>query len=63
VIGTCAENLIGSGWCLLRFLLDHGLLFRLGWWLEVDMSVEAVLLEFNRLNLHGLDLLEILFVV
>lgn len=63
VIGTCAKDLVGSGWCLLWLLLDHGLLFRLGWWFEVDVSIEAVLLEFDRLDLHRLDLFEILFVV
>jgi hypothetical protein len=63
VIGTCAKDLVGSGWCLLWFLLDHGLLFRLGWRFEVDVSVETVLLEFDRLDLHRLDLFEILFVV
>jgi hypothetical protein len=63
VIGTCAEDLVRSGWGLVRFLLDHSLFFRLGWWFEVDMSVKGVLLKFDRLDLHGLDLLEILFVV
>ena len=48
---------------MLWFLLDHGLLFRLGWWFEVDVSVETVLLEFDGLNLHRLNFFEILFVV
>lgn len=60
---TCSKNLVGSNWCPLGFLLDNRLLLRLRWRCKVDVAVEAVLLEFNGLYFHSLDLLEILLVI
>jgi len=63
MICTRAKDLVGSNRCLVRLLLDHSLLLRLGWRFEIVMSVEVVLLEFDGFDLHNLDLLEVLFVV
>ncbi len=59
VICTCSKN----NRCLLWFRLDYGLVFRFGWWCEVNVSIEVVFLELDGLDLHDLDFLEILFVI
>jgi hypothetical protein len=63
MLGTCPEDLIRANRRSMWLSFDHSLAFFFWWWCEVGVSVEIVLLELERLTLHSLNFLEILFVV
>ena len=61
--GTRPEGLVGANWRPMRLSFDHSLGLFLGRRCEVDVSIQVILLELDRLALHGLDFLEVFLVV